>query len=386
MSHIDTTQSPGQIDIHLGATAWSTAGRKLTPLNATSMKGIFEFRRHESDPKKDSLRWCFAKPNQPRPTNFNVDAGSGHTSVELQRYIVDEEDAVAKLRQAGATIYKDDQGGWVSEIVLPETFDSKIAVHTIPDLRKLSSVVSYRADNELVASLKGHQTIRSLRLRCQIPADQLDHLTSSLPNLKTLGFHCKDLTTAYCSAIQKGKSISWLKIGGNKDNLSSLNNMKGINFWKLSLTECELNKESLHRIADCLPNLTSLEIADCTLSPNALSPLTRMAQLKNLDFSGKSINDAQLMAIKSHSNVHIIEISDTAVTNSSLNHILQNFPDVFSVGAENVAFDREIFKVIDSVPVDRQFSVTVSSSSISLKEVEDAGPEISARIHVNRYR
>ena len=92
------------------------------------------------------------------------------------------------------------------------------------------------------------------------------------------------------------------------------------------------------------------------------------------------------MAIKSHSNVHIIEISDTAVTNSSLNHILQNFPDVFSVGAENVAFDREIFKVIDSVPVDRQFSVTVSSSSISLKEVEDAGPEISARIHVNRYR
>ena len=145
------------MDIHLGATAWSTEGRNVVPLNATTMKGIFEIRRHALDNKQDTLRWCFAQPNQPRPISFNADEGSGQTSVELRRFIVDEDEIVAKLEQAGATVYKDKEGGWVTEIVLPISFDSKVALQTLPDLRKLASIVSYVADKEL--SQQSHWTL-----------------------------------------------------------------------------------------------------------------------------------------------------------------------------------------------------------------------------------
>ena len=162
-------------------------------LNAATMtmKGIFEIKRHASDPKQDTMRWCFAQPSQPRPTSFNVDEGSGHTTVELLRYVVDEEEIVAKLVKAGATVYQDDEGGWVTEIVLPGSFDSKVAMQTLPDLRKLSSVVSHLDDKELTNSLSGHPSLRSLRFRCQVTPEHLDQLASSLNNLQTLGFQCK---------------------------------------------------------------------------------------------------------------------------------------------------------------------------------------------------
>lgn len=382
VSHIDAAKTPGEMDIHLGATAWSTEGGKRVPLNATTMKGIFEIRRHASDPKQDTLRWCFAQPSQPRPTSFKVDEGSGQTSVELQRFIVNEEEIVAKLKQAGATVYKDNEGGWVTEIVLPSSFDSKVAMQTIPDLRKLASVVSYVADQELANSLTDHLSVRSLRFRCQVTPDHLDQLASSLPNLKTLGFRCKELTEAHCSAIQKGKLIRWLQIGGNEDDLSSLRMLEDLQIGSLSLFHCKLSRACFDRIADHMPKLSSLEITGSLLATDALTPVIRMERLYSLDLKGKSIADEHLLTIKSQTNLRILEISDTAVTHLSLKHVLRNFPKVFSVRAENVAFDRGIFKVIASAAQDRQFYVTVSNSSVSREEVENEGEDISRRIKV----
>lgn len=370
------------MNIHLGATAWLIDGNKVVPLNATTMKGIFEIRRHASDPRQDTLRWCFAQPSQPRPTNFNVDEGSGQTSVELQRYIVDEDEIVAKLEQAGATVYKDNEGGWVTDIVLPSSFDSQVAMQTIPDLRKLASVISYVADKELVNSLTDHYSVRSLRFRCQVTPEHLDQLASSMPNLKTLGFRCKELTEAHCSAIQKGKLIRWLQIGGNEDELSSLKMLEDMQIGSLSLFDCKLSRACFDRIADHMSQLSSLEISGSQLSADALTPIIRMEHLYRLGLTGNSITDEHLLAIKSQTHLRTLTISDTAVTNLSLKHVLRNFPEVFSVRAENVAFDRGIFKIVASAAHDRQFDVTVSNSSVTREEVESEGNNISRRIRV----
>ncbi len=348
------------MDIHLGATQWRSEGGKHVPQNATTMEGIFEIQRHASDPKQDTLRWCFAQPSQPRPTSFDVNAGSGHTSVKLQRYIVNEDEIVAKLEQAGATIYKDSDGGWVREIVLPETFDSKVAMQTIPDLRKLGSVVADVADQELIDSLVGHASVKSLRFHSPVASDQLDLLTSSLVHLQELGLRCKEFSEAHCSAILKGESIHTLRLEGNEDDLSGLAMLKGKHIGLLELIDCKPSRTCFERISDNLLTLGFLHITDCQVSPDALTPIARMERLYDLKLTGPLITDEHLLAIKSQTNVRILHINDTAVTHLTLEHVLKNFPHVFSVHAANVAFDRDALDAIALEAGDRQFDLRLS--------------------------
>ena len=107
-----------------------------------------------------------------------------------------------------------------------------------------------------------------------------------------------------------------------------------------------------------------------------------MAGLYSLNLKGKSITDAQVRSIKSHSGLKILEISETAVTNTSLKHVLENFPNVFSVRAEKVAFDTGIFDIVRSIPTNRQFDVTVSKTAVSRDEVKSAGESVARHIKV----
>ena len=139
----------------------------------------------------------------------------------------------------------------------------------------------------------------------------------------------------------------------------------------ISLFDCNLSSVCFDRVADHLPKLSFLEIKGGLLSADALAPIARMENLYSLDLKGNSITDDHLQAIKSQSHLRTLEISDTAVTNLSLDHVLSNFPKVFSVRAENVAFDRGIFKIVASAADNRQFDVTVSKGSISREAVEN---------------
>ena len=159
--------------------------------------------------------------------------------------------------------------------------------------------------------------------------------------------------------------------------------LKDMQIGSLSLTECKLSKACFDRITDHFPRLMSLEIADSLLSSEALSPVIRMERLRSLALQGNSITDEHLLSIKTQPHLRTLSISDTAVTNLSLKHILDNFPKVFSVRAEKVAFDRGIFKILASANHDRQFRVTVSNSSVSREEVENEEQNISQRISVN---
>ncbi len=368
--------------IQLDATAWKETDGKYVPLGVNSMEGIFEIHRHETDRNKDTLRWCFAKPGQPRPTSFDVEKELDITKVELQRFIVDEDEIVARLRKAGVDIYMDAEGGWVSEIVLRDSFDSIEATKAIKGLRKLSSVVSYVASEELIDSLAGHPTLRSLRFRCAVLPDQLDRLAPQLPNLQTLGFCCNEFTEAHAKAIQKCKLLNWLRIGRVENNLSGLKYLKDSKIRSLNVFDCDLDRACFDHIGNHLKSLNSLGVTDCRIVEGALEPIAKMERLSNLTLKGKSITDDQVFSIKSNTHLRIVEISGTAVTNASLAHVLQKFPKVFSVRAEDVAFDTGIFQIVSSAAPDRQFRVTVSKSSVSREEVENAGTDIARRINV----
>ena len=150
----------------------------------------------------------------------------------------------------------------------------------------------------------------------------------------------------------------------------------------LSLSDCKLNKTCFDHIADHLPRLFWLHVTGGQVSADALAPITRMEHLHTLDLTGSPITDEHLLAIKPQTHLRILTISDTAVTNLSLKHVLENFPRVFSVRAENVAFDRGIFKIVASATHDRQFDVIVSNKSVSREDVESEGEDVSRRIKV----
>lgn len=369
--------------IHLRATAWRPKNGKMIPLNAKTMKGIFEIERHDSDRNQDKLRWCFAKPDKPRPTGFDIEKDSGVTKVELQRFVLDEDRIVDELEKAGATIYKDSQGGWVNEIVLPSNFDSSVATKNIRGLRKLSSVISYVADDELIDSLVGNSMLRSLRFRCPVRSDQLDYLAAELPSVQALRFGCEELTEAHCRAIQKFKSLGSLQLGGVSKDLSSLKILKdNQKIRSLKLNGCEIDRASLQQIADNLKSLYWFEINDCQIHKGTLEPIAKINRLSSLTLKGNTIGDDQICSLKFNPRLKTLEISGTAVTNVSLAHIIHQFPRVYSVRAEKVGFDPGIIEIVKSIPTNRQFRVTVSKSSVTHEQVNQAGGNVAQRISV----
>ena len=354
------------------------------PLGTTIMKGIFSICRHESDRNQDTLRWCFARSGQPRPKSFNVEKGSGLTCVELKRFVLDEDETIATLEAVGATVYKEMFEEWVAEVVLPDSFDPLIARRTIPKLRKLSSIVSHVADQELVKTLANHESLRSVRFRCPVAPESLELLVSRLKNLRTLGFRCKELTAEHCSAIQNSESqfIGRLRIEGNEDDLSGLETLSGLRAGTLVLVDCKLTKTGFDRVARHLPTIQALEVFDSQLTADALAPISRMKDLYTMRLEGDSVTDEHLLAIESQNHLRILGLSNTSITNVALAHVLENFPKVFSVRAEKVSFDKGIFKIVSMADPERQFDVTVSKGPISREDVESADKEIRRRIQV----
>ena len=374
------------MNIHVGATAWRIDTKKDTPipLDAATMKGIFEIQRHATDRSQDSLRWCFALPGQKRPTSFEVEKGSRHTLVCLKRFVLNESKFVEALQRAGATVYKDHDGGWVNEVVLPDSFDTKIAKEALPHLQKLSSVVSYVSDTHLVEALVGHTTLRSLRMRCQVDAEILAQLASGLPKLSTLGFRCKDFSEAHSHAVAKGK-VNWLQITGAQNGIQNLKFLKDQPIGRLTMTECHLNKENVSSIAKQMQRVYFLDIKNCTLrDPDTLSAIGQMKGMKNLNLEGDSITDQQLLSIQSNPKIHIMDVSGTSITIESLKHIAKNFPRVFSVRAEKIPFDKQLFDIVNWIESDRQFYVTITEGAVRRSVVQAKGQEFSRRLHVNR--
>jgi Leucine-rich repeat (LRR) protein len=357
--------------IDLGASAWTVKDNVIVPIDSNSMKGIFEINRHADDHKKDTLRWCFSKPGNPRPKSFEVPEGSGQTLVELQRFTVEENEIVATLSQAGATIYKDQHGGWVKELVLPSGIDSE-SLKSLKDLRKLRSVVSSVANKDLADSLAGHPALRSLRFRCEVPDDIIDQLAKELPDLTFFGLQCKDLTNAHATAIAQWTSLTMLDIYKNQNDLAGLDFMADSNIHWIRMFDCDFGKPAFDRLADQLPKLTSLSFSNCQISEDGLEPINRMKNLGSLELKDSSITDDHIRSMSASSKLRSLDISGTQVTNKSLEHIRENLPEVYNVRAERVAFDRGIFKIVNSVEPDRQFDVTVSKSSVTHEDVENA--------------
>ena len=335
------------------------------------MVGIFEIKRHPTDRKKDKMRWCFSLPGKPRPKSFEVSEGSSCTLVELERYVVDVNAIVAKLQGAGATVYKNEKGD-VSELVLPSTFDSLDAIKSLKDLRKIPSIVSYVVNDELVDSLVGRPALRSLRMRCEVPAEVIQKLTAGVPNLKTFGLNCEKLIESQAAEIKKWESLSMLEIGENQDDLAGLEALSGSKVNWLRLSNCNLGKQGIERVAKYL-SLRELSLLNCEVSDDGLEPINRMESLYTLDVKDSAISDDQFQSINSPPRLHIVDVSGTNVTNKTLEYILANFPKVFRVRAERVDFDHGILKIVSSVEPDRQFDVQVSKTSVTREEVKKFG-------------
>jgi hypothetical protein len=328
------------------------------------------------------MRWCFVLPGKPLPESFEVPKGSSRTLVELERYVVDVDAIVSKLQEAGATVYKDDDGN-VSELVLPRNFDSVDAIKALKDLRQIPSIVSYVMNDELVDSLVGRPALRSLRLHCEVPADVIGKLTSGLPNLKTFGMFCRELTESRVEQINKWNSLTVLKIGGNQDDLAGLEAFSESKISSLQLSNCKFGKSGMERIARHL-KLRSLSLLDCKVSDKGLGPVSRLENLYALCLKNSAITDEQIQSIKALPQLHILDISGTRVTNQTLEYIRANMPEVFSVDATHVAFDRGILEIVNSVEPGRQFDVTVSKTSVTREEVEKFGLA-NGRVSVVEY-
>jgi hypothetical protein len=100
---LDTSKTPQCIDIGVVNRATLLLGRNMQT-QFTTMKGIFELHRHPTDRSQDTLRWCFASPFKPRPTDFSVEPGSDHKLIEMKRFVSKEDIATKKQKTAVETL------------------------------------------------------------------------------------------------------------------------------------------------------------------------------------------------------------------------------------------------------------------------------------------
>ena len=194
-----------QVDVNMGTFKIARLAEVARFHQESCLRGIFVLEKHAADKKKDKLKWCFAMPGDPRPTEFSAAHGSNHKLIELERY--DETEAITTILISNGRTERDSRG-WVDSVVLKTPTEEALA--SLKDLRRLNSITLGVANEDVAKHLSGHPTLKNLRLDCETRAEIIGKLTEQLPRLETLEFSCAEFTAAYAKEIAKSKTLKTL--------------------------------------------------------------------------------------------------------------------------------------------------------------------------------
>jgi len=343
--------------------------------NFWTMKGIFELNKHPTDASKDKVRWCFAMPKQPRPTNFLVESESNHKLVELERFVPDEHEAAEKFRAASADVKQNRKHKWIETLTLKDSDAPDSPLDQIRKLRKLKTLNLDAANSKIVRSLSENIALMSLNFDCEITPSVLQELSVEVPRLRTIAFRCTNFTPEHGKAISQFESLASITISNNESSLDGIEKLAGRKTTGLQFRDCKLNHESLSKVAMHMPDLRRLEIHECEISDSDLKPIAKLQKTGSLVLENCDISDEGIRNLSSLPELRYLTINGTSVTNASLEVILKNFPELFILTAKNVNFDEGIIPTL--AKVEKQLVVRVSQSSVSREQAKAAGEKIA---------
>lgn len=113
------------------------------------------------------------------------------------------------------------------------------------------------------------------------------------------------------------QGITWLDLGQTDIAKDPTALLCFPNIRSLDLSYCELSPQLLTTLAN-LPNLTSLDLSESSLKDSDVKLLASLAELKNLNLSGTQLTDAALGVIGTFKNLESIDLSSTHVTGKGL--------------------------------------------------------------------
>jgi len=375
LASLDASTSPKQIDIGLddwgGFTSYTPEGRP----KFTTMKGIFEIRKHPTDSARDELKWCFAMPGQPRPTDFSVSPESNHKLVELERFILKEGAAKKKLRDAGASVKLHYTHKWVEKLTLKNSDARDAPLETIRTLRKLKTLNLDAANAKIARSLSENITLMSINFDCEVAPDVLRELSVALPQLRSIGMQCVTLTPEHGKAIAQFESLISITIANNKGDVRGMEELSNKKIHALSFHHCKLNKHSLDIAISSMPNLSNLELRGCNISNSDVKSIAKVKNLWSLTIENCGLTDQGIQNLSFLPLVSRLNIDRNPVTNASMEVILRNFPELFILDAHEVDFDEGIIPTL--AKVEKQLVVNVSESSVTKAQAKAAGKKVA---------
>jgi len=329
--------TPYRIDIELGLQVHEFGG-VLDPARprgkeGNSMEGIFEIKRHPTDRSKDVLRWCFAMPGFPPPKDFEVRPGSGHSCVELQRFVVDDEKEIAEsLKAIGATIGRDSDGGWVKSVSLPEKSVPRDALDSLKQLRKLTHLAIHHANSGLVDSLTNHTAITHLSVQCDLPVEVLEPLVVGLPHLRMFSLKSAKFSDEQGRALAKAESLEKIFFYGVRNELRGLKHLEGRRIGALHLKECHLDRDSFESIAS-LKELAALYANDCRVDKNGdvFEPVSFLENLQVFILRGTSVGETAISSFEPGASLSVLSFDAAGLEIDSIKPIVQRYLGDWSV-------------------------------------------------------
>lgn len=302
LKRIDSTQSPKEIDLGISPEGF---------YEKRPMRGIYKL-------EENQLTYCWAHPNEARPTEFKAESGSRHILVRLARFSTGEQEIAEQLTAAGIYFEVDDDAGWIKSVQLTAEHNPAEYFPIIARLKQIKTIHASNVTNESLATLTGVQHLSWLSVQGDQLTDRGLSVIPSMPKLSSLYLESNSLTDDGLVHLTKMRGNSSLQFKGTRVTADGLKQLEHLSLRALTINDNALATEDVETIVRLFPNLERVSLEDCQIFDTGFKSLAKLSKLKSLNLSGTSFNDQAMNEIVKLKEITNLYLDRTTISDDSL--------------------------------------------------------------------